>query len=676
LDIEEYLIDKGCTIKPANDNNISTHCFFCGEDEHKRGRLYINVDPTVEPVGLYFCFLCGSKGTFNTILKHFGDAPIFSTSREQFEDSDISDDTYCEIFAVAAEFYHAALFENEKAYSYLTRDRGLTEDTIKHFRLGWTEGGLLTELVKRGFTLQEAQESGLVDRFGQDTFVGRIVIPYMVSGVVVDLRAKDMNGKYKSLPKHKARLFNQDALLEPPEPSEEPVSHPAHPVKNQKDTQQIEVSGVVPPPPPRQIDRNFVVITEGEFDAMTLWQLGICAVGVPGAMNWNDAWTGYLTERRRIYICFDNDTTGNASAEKLAQKLGAKSRIVEMPKAKAGKDKIDVNSWVADHGKTAEDFHFLFSKAKGGLLVSVYEAYQRWNEIEGNPELAGLRFNIESLDAQMRHGLLPAQVITMIAKTNSGKTLTMINMFHRMSMLKPDIKILFVSLEQTRNEWFERAHRIMTFYHPDATIADTIDYWNDKMLLVDKNRITQEQLSSCVEQYQFETGAKLDLLGLDYIGYYARSFKGEEYARVTNAIHSLKELAKNEEIVVLAPSQVNRTGQFGKTLSADQAKSSGGIEETSDMLLAIVNSDQRPDIRREDMTREIDLHVLKSRDGGIGHVAKMQFCPLTLAMVPMNDPLFPRALKEKEYSIAGDSYEQVVYRHRTGDQAIFLGNKV
>lgn len=694
-DIVQYLVDKGLEVKTANNNNIHVACFFCGEDPSSRGRLYVNVSPDSEPYGLFFCHLCGTKGTFNTILKHFGDAPIKHAS-DVAEDDTLPDDEFCAILASATDFYHKALMEYEPAYTYLTVDRGLSEQTLKKFKLGWAAGGLITHLVQEGFAVEDIQATGLVNKFGTDFLKNKITIPYHVSGQAVCIRGrefgKESGSKYLTPPHQKARLFNVDAITRAAQTELETKTQTKETVVKSKPVIAASIPDIiegfqpevlpltayplVPPPRNAKVSENAVVITEGEIDCMTLDQLGFTCVAVPGINTWQDSWTDYLSETRRIFICFDNDEHGPSAAEKLATKLGPKSRIVEMPKARPGQKKIDVNSWVVNHSKNADDFRDLFSKAKGGLLVSVYESYLQWSELEGNANLEGLRFNIQQLDAAMRHGLLPAQVIVLLAKTGAGKTMAMINLFHRMSMIKDDIKILFVSLEQTRNEWFERAHRIFTLYNPEAQLEDTIEYWSDKLMIIDKNKITQDQLQSCIDQFRYEMGEQPHLVGVDYLGYYARSYKGEEYTRVTDAIMGLKEVAKDEGLVVITPSQSNRVGQFGKKLSLDNSKSSGAIEETASMVINIVNPDQDKPIPEQ--SREIEWHVLKTRDGGLGAMAKIQFAPLTLALVPQVDDRDPhaglyyaRALQEKHYAEMGESYERAVYYHRTGDHNIY-----
>jgi len=743
------------------------------------------------------------------------------------------------------------------------------------------------------------------------------------------------------------------------------------------------------------------VSVSGNCDTLTLHQMGFTAVGLPGVHTWKDEWTEDFEDVKRAYIIFDQDAAGRSGAEKLAGKLGPKARIVELPKKG-----IDINDWYVKYGKQSEDFEFLFSKAKGGMLITVEMSYDRWLEVEGNDHLAGLRFNIAPLDKAMGYGMLPGQVLTIMSRTGSGKghpldtrvvtpngvrywgdlkegdyiygsqgqptqitniydrgilptyrvsftdgtnvlcdgdhiwnvhkdtwkdrfdfrnkttseilkegiltikhgdrnsyrfnipltqpiqfpkkdlkigpytmgtllanghlsgtstdfrtpdaevveriikeghevnstkqyentcqgyrvigvrdfvrqykvdvksadkfipedylfssvddriallqglmdgdgtnlgvtqkvaycttshqlaldviqlvrslggtgrytclnrvgdngkaykdihvsimmsenippfstsrkafvpkiirkhlprraivsiervkdqeircitvdakdslyligeemivthnTVWSINMFHRMRMADPNFNVLFVSLEQTRNEWFERAHRIHSFYEPGVTIIDTVNYWKNNLLLIDKNKITEAQLIDSLDQYTYEMGKGPDFTLVDYVGYYARSFKGNSKEQTQDAIMGIKEIAKDFETVVGAPAQANRTGDIGEELTLEMFKDAASIEETSDIVLSLWNPDMRV---KQDSNEEnagvVMQRLLKSRNGGVGTLLKYQFAPLTLAMVSHDDPLYDRAVRERSYAMAGDSWKVAVQRHLT-----------
>jgi len=83
------------------------------------------------------------------------------------------------------------------------------------------------------------------------------------------------------------------------------------------------------------IEKDSLVICEGEYDAVALHQYGIEAVSVPmgaGNFQWIDTEWEYLDTFETIYLCFDNDTVGKASAKKAAVKIGEyKCKLVELP---------------------------------------------------------------------------------------------------------------------------------------------------------------------------------------------------------------------------------------------------------------------------------------------------------------------------------------------------------
>lgn len=622
LDVISYLDSKQITLKETGGGQGYTHCFFCNEDPNKRGRLYFNIDPGSDKYGLYNCFLCDEHGGVSSLLRHFGDSPEGYIIPQG--------PIHRQIFDEATRFYQKSLLSNVDVYEYLIKERGLTDETISKCRLGYSEGGLLTHLVNQGFQVSDVEATGLVNRFGNDFLDGQITIPYISFGEVTTIRGKRIGAKYLTLPGGGSHLYGVDSI------------------RGERD----------------------VIITAGEFDAMVLQQMGFNACGAPGENVFKDEWVQQFDDAGRVFILYDNDATGTTGSEKVASRFGPRARVASFPRSP---HKIDVTKWYVDHNKVKEDFDMLLIKAKGGLLITPDDAWERWLEVEGNPQLVGLRFNIKEIDSVMTHGILPGQVVTLQSRSNAGKTLFTINVLYRMLLLNPELKVLYVSLEQTRNEWFERAHRIHNFYNPGATVNDTLGFWRDNFLMIDQNRVSQQELEVCVDQYAFETGGYPDVVAIDYLGYYARSYVGDEYTRITNAIMDSKELAKERGIAMFIPHQVNRQGNFGEEFSADQGRGSGAVEETSDFMLALWAPDQKIGVEQSTQKRELHMKILKSRDGGVNTKFALQFAPLTLAVVPKSDSLYGRALRELDYVHAGDDWKKAVYRHQTGDESVNYG---
>lgn len=577
------------------------------------------MDEDSDKYGVFFCHLCGESGGINKIRYHFGDPKIQLDIEYQF--------SYSPILVAATEHYIEALDQNPDAYEYLTETRGLTEETVIKAKLGWADGKLNTYLINKGFSPEEIKATGLVNKHGLDYFKNEIIFPYLDHGFPVQLRGKEIGGKARGTPEPHKVPYGIDTI----------------------------------------IGEETVLLAEGEADTLTLHQLGYPAIGVPGVQTFKEDWLDLLEDAKRIYIMYDNDKAGKAGSEKVAGKIGSRARVVEIPYKN-----LDVNDLLVKKGMNRDDFDYLLHKAKGGLLVSISEAYDRWLEIEGNKDLDGLRFNVPKLDNAMSIGLLPGQVAVLIAKTGSAKSIMSMNLFQRMRIADPDIQILYASLELTRNQVFEAMFRIHQLYFPGSMEADFIHYWKNNLLLVDQNRISENDLAESIDQYAYELGFVPNLICVDYLGYYARGVSGSsEYDQTTNAIMGLKSVAKEMQAVFLVPHQVNRTGDFAKELQADQAKSSGAVENTADWLASQWSMDTQPGIAPEDATGEVFQKILKSRNGGTNTLATYIFDPLSLGVVPIDDhEMASRAYFMRDCFKAGDDFKQAIKRLETGDLTI------
>jgi len=85
-------------------------------------------------------------------------------------------------------------------------------------------------------------------------------------------------------------------------------------------------------------DCRYITLTEGEFDAMSLYQYGYAALSVPfgGGGGNKQQWLEYEFEHiavyDEIYLCFDNDQEGQKAINELVDRLGShRCRIVKLP---------------------------------------------------------------------------------------------------------------------------------------------------------------------------------------------------------------------------------------------------------------------------------------------------------------------------------------------------------
>lgn len=88
---------------------------------------------------------------------------------------------------------------------------------------------------------------------------------------------------------------------------------------------------------------DFIALTEGELDALTLQQIGIPAFGVPGSENWKPYWTSILQDFSTVYVFSDGDDAGQKFAKRVLSEYD-RAVNVRMP------DGEDVNSVFVKYG--------------------------------------------------------------------------------------------------------------------------------------------------------------------------------------------------------------------------------------------------------------------------------------------------------------------------------------
>jgi DNA primase len=93
----------------------------------------------------------------------------------------------------------------------------------------------------------------------------------------------------------------------------------------------------------RAADNPTVYVCEGEIDTMTLWQVGLKAVGIPGAATWKPDWKWIFRPPhvQRVVLVLDPDEAGISAARRMLADL--KEVVdVDIVKLPSGLDVNDV----------------------------------------------------------------------------------------------------------------------------------------------------------------------------------------------------------------------------------------------------------------------------------------------------------------------------------------------
>lgn len=178
---------------------------------------------------------------------------------------------------LATETYHQQLWDNERVLNYV-RSRGITDDTIRDFRLG-----AVTEPIDDSHR----------------RFLGGWVIPNICGGRdphVVGLKVRNLD------PSKESPKYNQ----------------PAHQVARIFNLRALNVA------------KSLLCVTEGECDSIILSQAGLPSVAIPGANNWTP-YRARIFDGLDVIQCVDNDDAGQALVRALADMRSVTLRYPDKP---------------------------------------------------------------------------------------------------------------------------------------------------------------------------------------------------------------------------------------------------------------------------------------------------------------------------------------------------------
>ena len=306
---------------------------------NRRGNTYFGLCPfhnektpsfSVTPSKqMYYCFGCGAGGnvynfvmeyenyTFGEALQHLADRagvqlPKIEYSREAREKAE-KRATLLEINKLAASyFYYQLRRENgSQAYTYLI-NRGVSEDTIKKFGLGYSDkysDDLYKFLKSKNYSDNLLRESGLFnvdERHGMyDKFWNRVIFPIMdVNNRVIGFGGRVMgDGKPKYLNSPETKIFDKSRNL-----------------------YGLNIA--------RTTRKNYLILCEGYMDVISMHQAGftnaVASLGTALTSGHASLLKRYTQE---VLLLYDSDDAGVRAALRaipILREAGITSRVVSL----------------------------------------------------------------------------------------------------------------------------------------------------------------------------------------------------------------------------------------------------------------------------------------------------------------------------------------------------------
>lgn len=270
------------------------------------------------------------------------------------------------------------------------------------------------------------------------------------------------------------------------------------------------------------------------------------------------------------------------------------------------------------------------------LKESLSEAWNRIDQLHKDKgELRGISTGFKTLD-NILSGFQKSDLIILAARPSVGKTALALDIA-RKSAVSNGSHVGIFSLEMSSDQlvdrmlaaesrvdaWKLRTGKLRTDSE-FGSIRDALDRLSGAPIFIDDqpgNNILA--MRSVARRLKSEKG--LDLIIVDYLQLMLPSgrFKNSDsmVQQVTEISRSLKNLARELEIPVLALSQLSRAvEQRGGKPRLSDLRDSGSIEQDADVVMFIHREDRRADTPEEEKTNIAEILIEKHRNGPTGRV--------------------------------------------------------
>lgn len=306
----EVIEEQGLTPEESSGGRLVLNCPFHKGDSTASFTIY--------PNNTYFCFgggcevwgdaikfLVDYKGmSAKEALEYVGeDYKSPKTDKSKVIKVKNTSQTYKLLYDVVLD-YHEFLMQTPGALNYLS-NRGLSRDTIKQHKLGYTDGNVLS--IQTAWEMEKLLEVGLVNKAGFEALSHRIIIPNLISGSQCDflIGRTVVNDTVKYLG---ARM---------PKPI-----HGFYSVRHSP----------------------IIFLVEGQFDWLTLRQWGYPAAVLGGSHL--PKYQHILLQDKKVVIVPDYDDSGQGikTANSLKKSLGESAMILDYSELRTSDGKLDIST--------------------------------------------------------------------------------------------------------------------------------------------------------------------------------------------------------------------------------------------------------------------------------------------------------------------------------------------
>lgn len=266
------------------------------------------------------------------------------------------------------------------------------------------------------------------------------------------------------------------------------------------------------------------------------------------------------------------------------------------------------------------------------ILDERYERFAELHESGDSHAVKGVPTGFQALDLRIS-GLQPSDLIVIAARPSMGKTSLSLNIAQNAAIRFGKTVGIF-SLEMSKEQLVDRLFSSMLgvdSWKLQRGKLDDSDFQNMGPIMDELNKAnifiddsvasSMPELRTKARRLQMEHG--LDLLVIDYLQLMStgnRSYAGNRVQEISEISRSLKQIARELHIPILALSQLSRAVESrpGNIPQLSDLRDSGSIEQDADIVLMMY----REEYYEEDTDRPgiTDVYIRKHRNGPTGRI--------------------------------------------------------
>jgi len=259
-------------------------------------------------------------------------------------------------------------------------------------------------------------------------------------------------------------------------------------------------------------------------------------------------------------------------------------------------------------------------------LEKIHEASRTKNPVTGIPT------GFIDLDRQTA-GLHPSDLVLIAARPSMGKTAFALNVAAN-AAFRSDMCVAIFSLEMSREQLVSRLFAMESRVDSNSIRTGNLsdDDWerliegvdivgNSKLIIDDTPGISVSELRTKCRKYKLEFGLKMVMI--DYLQLMSGSSRRVESRQqeITEISRSLKAIARELEVPVIALSQLNRSAETRsdhRPMLSD-LRESGAIEQDADVVMMLFREDYY-NKDTDNPTNIAEVIIAKQRNGPVGTV--------------------------------------------------------